>query len=495
MATPDVITYHKDGGINFSEFKYDRIHAKVGEAEGGNANQIYLMSNYNQAKNLFVKGALLDSLKQYYEEFDQARGQKPVPVLCVRPVNDTAGSIATPVKGAGNIGEVALPTISGTPTGSRTVILKITKDGAHQTAEYRKSTDGGETFGSPLITPASGSAISLDVGVSTTFVNSSTPANTFKTGDTFTFAITGPSASVSSKLTAIEALMEEYRLYSIHLVGGLVRSVAVSCAQILEEMRVAKKLPTYIILEGQTIATGQTEAQYYQGLLDEWDPFFHDRVCIVTAEGKYIPGGIEAFGGYSAVNDQLEIIGEWRNAATFLTAKLASAPPNVSAGYVMEMRSLTFATIRHWKTGYQDYMDAMHDSGLTVLKIYPDFEGVYIAKDKIKSAPDSDFKEIPERRRADKMHRILYRESLPFLGQDTEANSGSGGLDFLKATIDSKISEEMEAQGRAEISGHEIKLDPDNTFKNDKILKAKLKMFIKDRITAIEWETSFAVAK
>ncbi|MCE9499758.1 MAG: hypothetical protein K8R21_04565, partial [Leptospira sp.] len=87
------------------------------------------------------------------------------------------------------------------------------------------------------------------------------------------------------------------------------------------------------------------------------------------------------------------------------------------------------------------------------------------------------------------------RESLPFLNQDTEANSGSGGLDFLKATIDSKISAEMEAPGRAEISGHEIVLDPDDTFKVDRVLKAKLKMFIADRIAAIEWETSYAAAK
>ncbi|MCE9501536.1 MAG: DUF2586 family protein, partial [Leptospira sp.] len=286
MPTPDVLTYHKDGGINFNEFPPDRIHAKVGVAEGGVANQIYLMSNYNQAKNLFVKGPLCDSLKQYFEEFDQNKGQKPVPVLCVRPANDTAGSIASPVDGEDNTGEAAAPTTAGTPTGTRSVILKFTIAGAHATAEYRKSTDGGLTFGSPIVTPASGSPISLDVGVTTTFVNSSTPANTFKVGDTWTFEITGPTATTSAKLTAIEALMDEYRLNWIHLVGGLVRSVAVSIAAILEEMRTAKKLPTFIILEGVGYVSGSV-SDFYQALLDQWDPLQQDRVCIVTAEGKY----------------------------------------------------------------------------------------------------------------------------------------------------------------------------------------------------------------
>ncbi|EMO65310.1 hypothetical protein LEP1GSC132_0281 [Leptospira kirschneri str. 200803703] len=92
------------------------------------------------------------------------------------------------------------------------------------------------------------------------------------------------------------------------------------------------------------------------------------------------------------------------------------------------------------------------------------------------------------------MHRIVYRESLPFLKSDTETNSGSGGLDYLKATIDAKVSSEMERAGEAEISGHEIKLQPIKTVNGRKILPATLKMYIKDRIDAIQWSTEFALA-
>lgn len=491
MATGNVTTFHQDGGINFNDVKPDRITSKVGQAEIGTPNQIYVINNPGQAKDVFGRGELVDSLEQYFSEFDESIGQKPVPVICVRPNNDVAGSI-DPVVKAG-FGAAALPTTNGAPSGKRIVVLKFTKAGAHGTAEYRKSTNGGETFSAPMITPATGTPISLDVGVTATFANAATPADTFQVDDTYTFSIKAPTASNASRITAIEALKREYRQNGIHVLGASDRAFAMSCQAILEEMRTLHHLPVWMVLESRGKNVGETEALYYQFIQDEYDPFQSDRILIVVAEGRYIKGGITASGGYAAVKAAGDTIGEWRNAATMLTAKAAAGAVNVSTAYVKEMRSLTFSEIRYWNTGYRNYMDLLHDMGLVVLKEYDDYEGIFIARDKIKSGPASDFKELPERRRADKMHRILYKESLPFLNADTETNSGSGGLKYLQIVIDSKISQEMEAPGRAEITRHEIVLDPNNTFKTDRILHALCRMYIRGRIAAIEWTTSFAI--
>ncbi|EMN91026.1 DUF2586 family protein [Leptospira weilii] len=495
MATGDVSTYHQDGGINFSDVKPDRVGSKVGTAETGDANRIYIINNAPQARDVFGRGELVRSLEQFFEEFDESKGQKPVPVLCVRPENDIAGIVGTPTKTG--TGLAALPTIAGTPFGNRNVVLKITKSGAHGTAEYRKSTDGGENFSSPIITPASGSPISLDVGVTATFVNASTPTNTFVSGDTYTFPISGPTASTASRLTAVETLKREYRSYWIHVLGPATRAFAMSCNAILEEMETLHHLPSFIILEARGKNDSETVPQYSQYIQDEFDPFSSPkgRVMIAVGEARYIPGGVKAAGGFSAVKSAGNTMGEWRNFATMATAKIAAAPVNVSIGYVKDMRSLTFSEVRYWNEGYRDYMDLLHDMGLMVLKEYDDYEGIFVASDKIKAVSSSDFKELPERRRADKMHRILYRESLQFLNMDTEVDSGSGGLDYLKTYIDSKISAEMEAPGRKEISGHEIVLDPNKTFKVDRILRAKCRMFVSNRTQAIEWETSFATPK
>lgn len=489
MSTPNVSTFHQDGGFNFNDVKPDRVSSKIGNAELGDANRIYVINNAPQARNVFGGGALVDSLEQYFEEFDPSKGQQPIPILALRPTNDLAGSVETPVKSG--TGEAAVPSTTGNPTGTRKVILKFTKGGAHETAEFRKSVDGGITFSAPMVTPASATPITLDVGVTATFTNASTPENTFQAGDTWTFDLVGPSASTASILEGLENFSREYRSNWIHIIGGVERSFAMSANVILNSMATTEHLPTFLILEARGKEDSETINEYFQYLQDEWDPFQSDRISIVIAEGRYIKGGVAAAGGYQAVKSS--VLGTWRNAATMLTAKLASGAVNVSAGYVKDMRSLTFSEIRYWNEGYRDYMDLLHDMGLVVLKEYDDFDGIYIARDKIKAGSDSDFKEIPERRRADKMHRILHKESIPFLNADSEVSSGSGGLDFVKATVDKKISEEMEQPGRAEITGHEIVLDPDKTFATTKILKAKCRMFIRGRIAAIEWTTSFVV--
>jgi hypothetical protein len=493
MATPSVSTFHQSGGMTSVDYKPDRVSAKIGQGETGVANQIYFINNPNMAKDIFGQGEIVEHVQQYFEEFDQSIGQQPAPLLCVRPNNDTPGSVDAPVADPANTGSAALPTTSGTPTGSRTVILKIVKNGAHQTAEYQKSTDGGLTYGSPVVTPASNSPISLDVGVNATFVDALTPADTFKVGDIFTIVIKGPTASTAAKLTAFAALIQEYRANWIHLIGGVDRATAVSVNQILADMEATKNQPIFAILEARPrLATGETVAQYMAYLQAEFGPFYSERVSFVTAEGRYIAGGVAAAGGTETV--KASGTGVWRNAATMLSAKLAAAQTNESPGWVQRFKSLTFSEIRYWKEGYQDYMDVLDTMRLTVLKQYNNFDGIFIAAGRIKSAPDSDFAEIPERRRADKMHRIVYQTSLPFLGADTELESGSGGIDYLKVKVMAKVSEEMMKPGEAEISKGEVIFDPNKTFAQTKILQAKMKMYVKNRIKAIEWITNFVNA-
>ena len=497
MATPDVFTTHQDGGLGNSDYIPDRLHAKIGAAETGDQDKVYLIRNYPQAKTIFAKGALLDSIRQHFEEFNEDLGQRPQPVLAIRPANDQAGSVGAPVKTG--TGAFAVPTTAGTPTGDRVVVLKITKEGAHGVAEYRRSTDGGATFEAPVVTPASGQPISLAVGVTATFTDDATPADTFDVGDTVTIPITGPTPSNAARLDSLDALKQEYRLFWVHILGGADRAFGISVSQVLTEMETDHHLPAFAILEAMPKTTG-TVAEYLQSVMDEWDPFVHSRVGIVAAEGRYIAGGIKAFGGYAAVYDKGDTVGEWRNAATLLCAKIAAGAPNVSPGWVERMRSLTVSEVRYWNApdgeteSYQDYMDPMHDLGLTVLKQYDDYEGIFLAGGRIKAAADSDFRNIPERRRADKMHRIVYQTSLPFLQMDTEAKSGSGGLEYIQAKSDQAVADRMESPGRAEISGHEIVLDPEGTFDQSPTedLVVDLVMFTKKRVPGIRWRTSFA---
>ncbi|AVQ11670.1 Uncharacterized protein XB16_1338 [Leptospira santarosai] len=497
MAIGSVTTTHVSGGLGNSFPYEDKVHAKIGQAEGYTANTPILISSYKQGKDVFIKGELVDALKQHFEEFDESLGEVPVPVLCIRPENDQAGSVDPVILGPANTGLANTPTISGTPVGNREVVLKITKAGALGTAEYRKSEDGGESFGPLLVTPVSG-VIALSVGVTATFHNGTTPADTFDAGDTFSFTIKGPDASPGARLVAIESLKTVDQgntpFYWFHHIGGVSREFAISVSTLLEEMRTGNLFRIFAVLEIERKLPSESAETYFLRIQDEWDSYENEKVCVVGAEGRYIPGGINSNGGWNASLELAPTIGEWRNAATFLCARLAAHRVNVSAAWVAKNKSRTLIGIRYWNEGYKGYQTAFDDLGLTILQIYPDYQGVYIASDNLMAGSTSDFQYIPELRRANKMHRIVYRESLPFLKSDTETNSGSGGLDYLKAMIDAKVSSEMERAGEAEISGHEIKLQPIKTLNGRKILPVTLKMYVKDRIDAIQWSTEFALA-
>ncbi len=496
MPAPNITTTHQDGALGASNLRWDRMSAKVGACEGSAAfpiNTPKLIRSIAQAKNLMAKGSLLDRVIQYFEEFNDDLNQEAAPLVCVRSENDTDGTAPSPVAGSNNTGKAAAPTVAGTPTADRKVILRFTKEGAHATAEYRRSTDGGKTYEAPVITPASGSSIALAAGISATFTDHGTASETFAKGDEWSFDIKGPTSSFVAHVSAINTLknvdQSAMPFNWIHLCMPVSRAQAVSIAAILSDLQNNYHLPVFAILEAQSIQDSEAVADYYQRLLDEWDPFYNSRVCVCVSEGRYIPGGVQAAGGYSAVSQSA---GEWRNVAAMLTAKLAAGAVNVSAGWVQRMRSLTFSEVRHFQEGYRDYVNLLHDAGITVLKIYDDYQGVYIARDKIKARTESDFQEIPERRRADKMHRLVYRNSLPYLNADSETESGSGGLDFFQADISRKIAEEMQKPGAAEISGHSIILDPDGDYISTGILQANLEMQIGQRTKSIKWRTSFA---
>lgn len=500
MALSSVTTTHQSGGLNNSEGFEDRIHAKIGEAELGEPNKYKLIFSTQEAKDYFGQGPLVDSLQQHFEEFDEAAGEVPVPVLAGRPASDTVGTVEPAIPSETNTGSAVAPTVSGNPTGSRKVVLRFTKAGALGAAEVRKSEDGGVNFAPPVILPLSG-VIALAVGASATFTNATTPADTFKVGDTWTFIINAPSASMASVLECVNSLKQldqaDNPFYFIHVIKGVNRATAVAIGQLLLEMRNEKLFRLFAVLEVEgklTTPVAETVPAYFQRIQDEWDSFRSENVCVVSAEGRYIAGGIESAGGWNAAKEISEANEIYRNAATFLSARIAASRVNESAAWVKKNKSRTFIGIRYWNGAYNTYLKPLDSIGLTMLQMYPDERGVFIASDNLMAAADSDFKNIPEMRRKNKLERIIYKTSLPFLKMDTETNSGSGGLDAVKAYCDKAVSESMEKPGESELSGHEIVFGKIKKVGNQKVLPATIKMFIKDRLDAIQWTTQFGQA-
>lgn len=111
-------------------------------------------------------------------------------------------------------------TLSGTPTESFRLAVRVASDGVLGTAGVEVSTDGGETYGAAVTVPVTGLLPATYFGVRLTFTNSVDVAQpSFMEGDTFTAALSATSfpttswqpGSVPRKLLEADAEANEER--------------------------------------------------------------------------------------------------------------------------------------------------------------------------------------------------------------------------------------------------------------------------------------------
>jgi hypothetical protein len=89
------------------------------------------------------------------------------------------------------------------------------------------------------------------------------------------------------------------------------------------------------------------------------------------------------------------------------------------------------------------------------------------------------------------MHRLVYRESIPFLNGDSAITN----LDYVATKVGAAVSAEMQRPGEEEISGFKIVMDPERKFSTTGVLWADLIMYVGKRFKEIRWRTAFAPAE
>lgn len=444
-----------DGALGYGLSGTDGLHVKIGVAESGIANKLFSIGSKQVAKNIFGKGALVDSLLLHFDEGG-------IKCFALRPENDIAG----------NIGEVthtgtgsATLQISGTPTGSRNFVIEIVSGGACETATYRWSEDGGINFSDVFVTPTSGTPIQLTCGVTISF---SGTGDCFVKGDTYSFSSTAPSASAVSFLNALDAVKNQYdpdnAAYTfIHIVGGFERSFweAVKAKEIEFEN---KRIFVRFVLEYPPKMDQTSISEYFQEMIDECKLFTSKKIAIVGSRLRY--GNDTSF----------------KSAAILLCAKLSQCKVNEHPGYVRKYASNIASEIEFWED-LDEYVTDLDDANVIVAVKYANWPGIYIKKDHCMAPADSDYQTIHQGRVIDKVRRIAYKKIMPFVNGIAEG--GESGIDSLVAEIDAAINSSMRIPGEEEIVKHEIEIDPNQDLTSGE-LKGQIHIYptnIMERIT------------
>ncbi len=421
-----------DGGLGRGPEGSDGLHLKIGVAEEGDFDMVYEITSSREAAAKFGSGPLVDSIVRHFDEGG-------IKLFAMRPDNDQPGSIdAVTQAGTGT----AVCTPAGTPTGSRDFIIEIILGGAHETATYRWSEDGGINWSSVYTTPAVDAPISLSAGVTVSF-----GTGTFVAGDQYSFSSHAPTASVTNFLAAIDQAKLQYDPKNkpfrfCHIVGGFDRSFWESVGSKTDDFETSRNFINFI-LEYPPKADAVAVATYLQEIIDEGRLFQHKRVAVVGGRIRY--------------GDDTD----FKSLAIMLCANLSRSRTNIHPGWVKEFRSKTGKEIQFWSDGLGDYISGFDSANIIAAVHYDQWEGIYIKKDHLMAPDDSDFQTIHDLRPADKARRLAYDKIMPFVNGD--AGGDTSGMESLVAEIDLEISSEMEKAGEAEIGGHKTNLefDPD----------------------------------
>ena len=447
MAVGDVNITLTDGGVGRTPRGADGIHLKIGVAEGGEANTVYEANSYYDAKRILKKGPLLDAIKVYFNEFSKSKKQEPVKMLFARAESGVPGSIL-PVIHTGT--GIATTATSGTVTGSRDFVLEVVSGGASGTATYRKAFDGGLTFSEVTMTPASKAKISLGAGVSIAFTDdSTTPANSFVTGDRYTFSSQAPTASNLNLLTCVHAARQNHEAKFVHIMGETDKAFWTSIGQIINDWESHYHDHKAFIVETASRGDSQAVSDWVEERINETIGFYHNRivVCPIQVTSTLLSRDI--------------------NSAWILSAKMASARVHESPGYVDSFAFLTVSSIKDSRELLEkddegsSYLDKLDNKRLTVAAVYENYPGIYFSHVNLLSKAQSDFKRAQDIRPADKVRRIVRQAIIKFLESPAHKDTGGGGIDSLIVTIDNEIANKMEIQGDIEIAGHETDIDPD----------------------------------
>lgn len=457
---PDATVTIQDGGLGILPAGASGLHAKVGVASKGTANQIVSITDQGKIGELLGVGPLADAL---FDSF--AAGARTI--YAVRAQSDVAGTVGavTATKtGAGNM------TAAGSPLDAYAAVIEILTAGRFNTAAFRYSLDGGDTWSAKITVPAGGVYAIPDTGATLTFTESGvTPETSFLVGDKYTFSTVAPTASVANINAAIDALFASGNQYEfIHVVGVSDSAVWAALATRATEAE-GKYRYIHFLAEARGPNAGETVDQWVTALVTAKGSFASTRVSISAGRVEISDGG---------TGRQVD-----RNVAGLYAGRVSAIPVMRSPGRVAD--GSIPGVIKLLPDGINDgHIKTLDDNGFITFRTYIGLAGIYVTNGRIAAPAISDYQYVELRRVMDKACTQVRTTALRF----AQAEADAGGLDALEAQLSAPL-EVM--QGAGEIVSGRVVIPRDQDILGTSTLRAKIRIVPKPIMRWIELDIGF----
>lgn len=410
-----------DGLLGISTDKGEGVHVKIGVSPIKSSNPIIITGNMTASKikeslgNSPLADKVLDSV-----ENGSAR------ILCIPVTATTAGSIGSITSSSVGNGTV---TVTGSPYNAFDIVIKITGQGALNTALFIYSINGGYSFSDEITVPMNGKYTIDDAGIVINFTL--TEGQTFLVNDTFTCKTTAPQMTNGDVLGAIEKLKNLNVDYEfVHIVGESTSELwsAVASQQVILANKYHK--PIFIMLEAYNIAENENINDYIIKLEADAKKINNYDIQIVAARSLYT--------GMDGITREINNAGIV--AGMYATAKVnksigETAVYSISSGKMQELRPV----------GVDDYIGILDDANYLTFRRYDGLEGFYVTNAKMMSPDGSDYRYAEDVRVKNKIIRKTRKEALLQLQSDVDIEDIDGDIEakakFIQAPLNNMVED------------------------------------------------------
>jgi hypothetical protein len=470
MSLPDVNLNIQDGALGVSVNDPSGLHVKIGVSSQGEINKFMIFSSDDKeavAKKLGT-GPLVDSI---FDAFS-AGASTIYAVKATKGVEGSLGAIEADTNNTG-IGDM---TASGTPLDGYEVIVEILDEGGLNEATFRYSLDGGDIFSPKLTVPVDGNYELTGTGVTLSFnEDATTPSDSFKVGDKWTFNTEAPKPSIGTIGDAIDAALESNLEYEfIHVVGESDSSMWAALDAKATEAEANFKY-IHFLAEAYSPQEGEDVDAWVQNLVQERESIASTRVAVCA-------------GRLEIADSDAGVVIE-RNGAGKYSGRLASIHVGRSPGRVMEGSVPGAVEIRPQGIN-SGHIEALDKAGFITFRQYEGYSGIYVTNGRMLAPEGSDYSYVELRRPMDKACRATRKKALLYVQDEVEINEDGTikSVDNFKAHVQQALDEMVDS---GEISSGRVIIPLDQNILSTSTLRGKIKIIPLAIMREIDFDISY----
>ncbi len=321
--------------------------------------------------------------------------------------------------------------VEGTPTNAFNIIVKITGKGGLNTAAFRYSINGGNSWSEDITVPTGGRYEAEEAGIAFVFGSE----EEFSVNDVFTCETTAPAMTNGDVMEAVQKLKDISAAYEyVHIVGPSTAELWAAISMDQEELLNRYHKPVFFVLEAYEKEKGESVAEYVSQLEKDRRGIANYDMQVVAARGMYT--------GMDGVARQISLA----NVVCGLYAR-ASVQESIGRTAAYSIPDKKMSALLPEGLG-EDDTEALDAAGYLTFRRYDGLAGYYVTNAKMLCPEDSDFRYAEDIRVKNKIIRLTRQAALKRLQEDVDTENADADLaakaKFITADVEKQMVDKKE---------------------------------------------------